>query len=49
MEGGFIVLQPNLDDYRNIIDIVMNVEFGQGSGWNRSKIGWFWGRLEIVL
>jgi len=46
-QGGLLVLQPCLQDYRNIIDVVMTKEFMMGSGWNGSKIGWFWGGMTV--
>ena len=47
VQGGFIILQPSYHDYQNLINIVMNIEFGSGTGWNRSKIGWFWGGMTV--
>ena len=29
------------------MDIVMTTEFGKGSGWNRTKIGWCWGGMTV--
>ena len=47
VQGGLLVLQPNLDDYKNIINIMTTVEFNFGKGWNSSKIGWFWGGMTV--
>jgi hypothetical protein len=47
VQGGFIVLKPSMDDYSKLIHILMNTEFAQGGGWNRSKIGWFWGGMTV--
>jgi hypothetical protein len=47
LQGGFLVLRPSVDDYKNLINIVKTVEFYQGSGWNRSQIGWFWGGMTV--
>jgi hypothetical protein len=40
-------MQPSESDYVNLIDIIMNVPFYQGGGWNRTKIGWFWGGMTV--
>ena len=47
VQGGFIVLRPNMQDFRNIIETLMTTEFLIGGGWNRSKIGWFWGGMTV--
>lgn len=47
VQGGFIVLQPSIQDYNNIVDIEMTTIFAKGSGWNRSRIGWFWGGMTV--
>lgn len=47
VQGGFIVLQPNNQDYLNIMNIMMTTEFRKGKGWNASKIGWFWGGMTV--
>lgn len=47
VQGGFIVFQPSVDDYLNIINILMTVEFRKGTGWNRTRIGWFWGGMTV--
>jgi hypothetical protein len=46
-QGGLLVIKPNIQDYRNIIDIILTQEFKMGSGWNGSKIGWFWGGMTV--
>lgn len=46
-QGGFIVMKPSDQTYTDLVNIVMNVEFFQGGGWNRSKIGWFWGGMTV--
>lgn len=46
-QGGLLVLQPSLRDYRAIINIVLTTEFNMGGGWNGSKIGWFWGGMTV--
>lgn len=47
VQGGFLVLQPNLDDYYNLVNILMTTEFRKGKGWNSSQIGWFWGGMTV--
>jgi hypothetical protein len=46
-QGGFLVLRPSVDDYKNIINVIMTTGFFEGSGWNRSAIGWFWGGMTV--
>ena len=40
-------MQPSDQVYTDLVNIVMNTEFFQGGGWNRSKIGWFWGGMTV--
>lgn len=40
-------MEPSEKIYTDLVNIVMNVEFAQGGGWNRSKIGWFWGGMTV--
>lgn len=47
VQGGFIVLQPSIDDYRSIINTLMTTEFRKYHGWNTSHIGWFWGGMTV--
>jgi len=47
VQGGFVVLRPSMEDYRNIITILMNVDFVKWHGWNNSNIGWFWGGMTF--
>ena len=46
-QGGFLVLRPSVADYKNIINIIMTTGFYEGSGWNHSSIGWFWGGMTV--
>jgi hypothetical protein len=41
-QGGFIVMQPSEEVYRQLVHIVMNTEFAQGGGWNRYGHGAFY-------
>jgi hypothetical protein len=47
VQGGFILLTPSLEDYKNLINIMLTVEFRRGSAWNGTKIGWFWGGMTV--
>lgn len=47
VQGGFILLTPSIEDYKNLINIMLTVEFRSGSAWNGSKIGWFWGGMTV--
>ena len=47
VQGGFLVLEPSEQDYANIINVMMTTEFRQGSAWNGTRIGWFWGGMTV--
>jgi hypothetical protein len=47
VQGGFIILQPSITDYRGIIHAEMNTEFRKYHGWNSSHIGWYWGGMTV--
>eukprot|EP01041_Mallomonas_annulata_P008674 gene8674-17907_t len=47
LPGGFLVLKPSIQDYLNIVNIVMTVPFRNGGGWNNSHVGWYWGGMTI--
>eukprot|EP01038_Epipyxis_sp_PR26KG_P011445 gene11445-15332_t len=47
VQGGFIIFKPSIEDYSNIIELLMTTEFNNGGGWNNSKVGWFWGGMTI--
>jgi hypothetical protein len=46
-QGGFLVLKPSVNDYENLINILMTKEFKRGKGWDSSRIGWFWGGMTV--
>lgn len=46
-QGGFLIFKPSINDYENLINILMTKEFRQGKGWDWSKIGWFWGGMTV--
>jgi len=39
VQGGFIIIQPNMDDYLNIVNIMMTTNFFNSGAWNRTRIG----------
>ena len=39
VQGGFIVIKPNIDDYLRIINIMMTTNFFNSGAWNRTHIG----------
>ena len=47
VQGGFIVIQPNINDYLNIINIMMTTNFFNGGAWNKTRIGWYWGGMTV--
>ena len=49
LQGGFLVMQPSVADYENIIEIVMTKEFRKFKGWDSSTIGWFWGGMTVQV
>eukprot|EP01035_Chromulina_nebulosa_P017250 gene17250-22779_t len=47
VQGGFLVIRPNIQDYRSLVNTVMTTEFYNGGAWNKSGIGWYWGGMTI--
>lgn len=47
MKGGFLVIKPNMTDYKEYINILMEGDYRSGSAWGGTKIGWFWGGKTI--
>jgi hypothetical protein len=47
VQGGFLVIRPNVTDYEILIHTLMNTDFVLHQGWNRSQIGWFWGGMTV--
>lgn len=48
-QGGFLVIQPSVVDFENLIKVVMTKEFKEGTGWDGSRIGWFWGGMTVQV
>jgi len=46
-QGGFLVMQPSTRDFLEIINIMTSTDFRQGSAWNGTKIGWYWGGMTV--
>lgn len=46
-QGGFLVIKPSVDDYKNLINVVMSTDFVPRKGWNGSEIGWFFGGMTV--
>ena len=49
MKGGFIVVEPNLIDYKKLIEIVLNTKFVRNKGWDGTLIGAYWGGYIIIV
>jgi hypothetical protein len=39
VQGGFIIIKPNIDDYLSIINIMMTTNFFNSGAWNKTRIG----------
>ena len=49
VQGGFLVMRPSMEDYQNIVKVLLTTEFKIHQGWNSSKIGWYWGGMTIQV
>ncbi|ETO23990.1 hypothetical protein RFI_13169 [Reticulomyxa filosa] len=48
MNGGFLVVRPNMQDYNNIIDILLEGDFrNDGTAWRGSNVAWTYGGRTI--
>ena len=47
VQGGFLVIKPSIDDYLNLVNIMLTTEFVLDRGWNNSGVGWYWGGMTI--
>ena len=47
VQGGFLVVQPNMTVYNRLTDLVREGDFKRGGGWKSSRIGSFWGGMTI--
>lgn len=47
VQGGFLIIKPSIDDYLNLINIMITTEFVIDRGWNATDVGWYWGGMTI--
>eukprot|EP00904_Undaria_pinnatifida_P012645 jgi/Undpi1/8510/HiC_scaffold_25.g10977.m1 len=47
IQGGFLLVRPDLTVYENLQAIVRKGDWKKGRGWSNSKIGWFYGGATI--
>ena len=47
VQGGFLIIRPSIDDYMNLVNIMITTDFVMGEGWNNSGVGWYWGGMTI--
>jgi hypothetical protein len=46
VQGGFLVIRPSVEEYHEMIQILLKGDFRDGSGWG-GQVGWFWGGQTI--
>ncbi len=46
-QGGFLIVQPNIETFKEFQSIIRKGDHRPGSGWGGSKIGNFWGGQTI--
>ena len=47
VQGGFFVLRPDPAIFHELVGIVQEGDYREGSAWGGSGIGWFWGGMTI--
>lgn len=47
VQGGFLLLRPNVTEFERLVDTVKIGDFRQGSGWGGKGIGWGYGGMTI--
>lgn len=47
VQGGFFVLRPDLQLYKELVDTVLEGDFRGGSGWGGKGVGYFYGGQTI--
>jgi len=47
VQGGFLVIKPNMTTYQRLVGLVREGDFRPGSGWKGARIGHFWGGMTI--
>ena len=46
VQGGFLVVRPDLDVYKEYVSIIKKGDFRQGGGWG-GQVGSFYGGMTI--
>ncbi|GAB5031602.1 Hypothetical protein NocV09_00601550 [Nannochloropsis oceanica] len=47
VQGGFLILKPNEEDFKRLVNTVKLGDFRAGSAWGGEHIGWYWGGMTI--
>mmetsp|Transcript_20190 Transcript_20190/g.43876 ORF Transcript_20190/g.43876 Transcript_20190/m.43876 type:complete len:476 (-) Transcript_20190:37-1464(-) len=47
VQGGFLIVKPNMDAFHEYVDIVIQGRFFQGSGWEGKGYGGYFGAQQI--
>eukprot|EP01084_Bolivina_argentea_P259071 437015_1 len=47
MNGGYLIIRPNIEHYNDMIALLVEGDFRDGSGWKGSGIGWVYGGRTI--
>ena len=46
VQGGFLLVKPSMEVFRDIVNIIYDGDYRPGSGWG-GRVGWFYGGLTI--
>lgn len=47
VQGGFLLVRPDRKVFDELIDVVVQGDFRDASGWGGTGIGWWWGGATI--
>lgn len=47
INGGYLRVTPNLDHYKRMVDVILEGDFRDGSGWKGTHNGWCYGGRTI--
>lgn len=47
VQGGFLIVRPNMDAFRNYVAVVLEGNFKQGNGWGGKGYGGYFGAQQI--
>ena len=47
VNGGFLLITPSVKVYDELVEIVREGDFREGSGWGGANIGWVWGGRTV--